>query len=302
MLVMQHAMRRLRARRNYTRHKRKFSAFGLHRPMTQSLTYMRDRSDDQVPPNPNAFPPSCEFLGMRFEPLSMEQTVERAASVSIYDNFRYIVTPNVDIVVNRHKYPSDYKEAFEAAWISICDSRILELLGNLSGLPLKAVPGSTLTERLFETVITPDTPVTMIGGDEATMKKVQERYGLKAVNIHIPPMGLRTNPDARAIAAEFVAQNPARFVFFCVGAPQGEMLAKACADRGDCKGIGFSVGASLDFLAGKQSRAPEWMQKARMEWLYRLLSEPRRLWKRYLLDGPKVFPIYFKWILRRKAR
>lgn len=245
-------------------------------------------------------PPSADFIGMRFDPLSLTQTLERASAITEQDSFRYIVTPNVDIVVNRHKYPEDYVETFGSAWLSVCDSRILELLGNASGVPLKAVPGSTVTQRLFEATITADTPVTMIGGDDSTMRKVVEKYSLKNVNIHIPPMGLRRKPDAIAAAAKFVADNPARFVFFCVGAPQGEMLAKACADRGDCKGLGLSVGASLDFLAGKQKRAPEWMQRARLEWLYRLMSEPRRLWKRYLIDGPKIFGLYLRWVLARK--
>jgi exopolysaccharide biosynthesis WecB/TagA/CpsF family protein len=96
-----------------------------------------------------------------------------------------------------------------------------------------------------------------------------------------------------------VAANPARFVFLCVGAPQQEMVAKAILDRGDARGVGLCVGASLEFLTGRVARAPLWMQRARLEWLHRLASEPRRLGRRYLIEGPKILAIWLAW---RKQR
>jgi N-acetylglucosaminyldiphosphoundecaprenol N-acetyl-beta-D-mannosaminyltransferase len=74
------------------------------------------------------------------------------------------------------------------------------------------------------------------------------------------------------------------------------MVAKACLDRGDCVGFGLCVGASLDFIGGRVNRAPLWMRTARLEWLHRLASEPKRLWKRYLLEGPKIFWLWAKWM------
>jgi len=112
-------------------------------------------------------------------------------------------------------------------------------------------------------------------------------------------MGLRKNLKAVQQCADFVAQNPARFTFICVGSPQQEMIAKACLRRGDCEGVGLCVGASLDFLAGKVARAPKWMQNLRIEWLHRLLCEPGRMWKRYLVDGPKIIFLWLEW---RKAQ
>ncbi len=80
------------------------------------------------------------------------------------------------------------------------------------------------------------------------------------------------------------------------------MIAKTALERGDCAGLGLCVGASLDFLAGKQKRAPKWMQSAKLEWLYRLASSPRRMWKRYLIEGPKIFVIWVKWVLRKNKQ
>jgi N-acetylglucosaminyldiphosphoundecaprenol N-acetyl-beta-D-mannosaminyltransferase len=57
--------------------------------------------------------------------------------------------------------------------------------------------------------------------------------------------------------------------------------------------VGLCIGASVEFLSGAKRRAPRWMQRAGLEWLYRLLSEPRRLWRRYLVKGPRVFKLWW---------
>ena len=108
-------------------------------------------------------------------------------------------------------------------------------------------------------------------------------------------MGLRRNPEAVQACAEFIKNHPSRYVFICVGSPQREMVAKAALELEGTVGLGLCVGASLDFLAGRTKRAPKWMQSIRMEWLFRLMSEPKRLWRRYLIEGPKIFLIWRRW-------
>lgn len=242
-----------------------------------------------------------DFVGTTFDPLTPMQTLSRCKWMTTNHGFRYIVTPNVDHIVRLWKEPDVYKPLYEASWLSVCDSRILELLANFSGVPLRAVPGSDLTQQLFDNVITKGEAINVIGADEDIVKKIKTRYGLETVNHHIPPMGMRRKPEAVEACAQFIHDHPARFTFICVGSPQQEMVAKACLERGDCVGLGLCVGASLEFLTGRTLRAPKFMQKIRMEWLFRLASEPKRLWKRYLIEGPKIFYIWAKWALGRKA-
>ncbi|WP_017932255.1 WecB/TagA/CpsF family glycosyltransferase [Robiginitomaculum antarcticum] len=238
------------------------------------------------------------FLGTQFQPLTADQTLQRASWITAAHSFRYIVTPNVDHIVRLSREPDVFKPLYRAAWLSVCDSRILELLARFAGIPLHAVPGSDLTRGIIEDIADTDTPVTVIAGNEAVAKTVAGKYGLTNMSVHVPPMGLRHKPDAVAACADFIASHAARYHFICVGSPQQEMIAKAALERGDCTGLGLCVGASLDFLAGVQSRAPKGMQNARLEWLYRLYKEPTRMWRRYLVDGPSVFIIYFKWIIK----
>jgi exopolysaccharide biosynthesis WecB/TagA/CpsF family protein len=241
-----------------------------------------------------------DFCGVGFHALTPAQTLQQCKAVTAQEPFRYLVTPNVDHVVRLSQEPEIYAPLYNGSWISVCDSRILELLAQKSGVHLPAVPGSDLTAQLFENIIDPTEAMCVIGGDADVLAKVKARYGLTQLYHHEPPMGLRTNPKAVQACAAFMATHKARFTFICVGSPQQEMIAQAAEQRGDCVGLGLCVGASLDFLAGKIKRAPKWMQKLRAEWLYRLLSEPKRLWKRYLVDGPKIFLIWRKWLRSQK--
>ncbi len=245
--------------------------------------------------------PRQEFCGVTFDVLSPMETLEQCKSVKATDSFRYIVTPNVDHIVRLNQEPTMFKPLYKPAWLCVCDSRILELLAKFSGLKIPAVPGSDLTAQLFDNVIEPNDPVNIIGGDVDVIEKIITRYGLTHLAHHQPPMGLRRNAEAINKAAEFIAKNPANYTFICVGSPQQEMVAKAALKRSDSKGLGLCVGASLDFLAGKITRAPGWMQQTRLEWLHRLACEPRRMWNRYLVEGPKIFIIWHKWKRANKS-
>ncbi|MED5550719.1 MAG: WecB/TagA/CpsF family glycosyltransferase [Pseudomonadota bacterium] len=234
------------------------------------------------------------FLNSAFDKIGLDTALRRITERDPASPFAFVVTPNVDHLV-RLEHDTVLATLYAQAWLTVCDSRVLELIGRMSGERIDIAPGSDLTARLFDTAIDPAEPLTIIGGTKSVVDAVTARYGLKDVRWHEPPMGLRSNPEAVAECARFVAENPSRFVLVCVGSPQQEMIAEACLDRGDCTGVGLCVGASLDFLGGKARRAPVWIQRARLEWLHRLVQEPGRMWRRYLVEGPKVFLLWQRW-------
>lgn len=235
------------------------------------------------------------FLGLDFQPMTTEAAVDHlAVSASIEAPFGYVVTPNVDHRVRLEREP-DLRPLYDDACLLLNDSRILEVLANKDGLVFPASPGADIVAELFFRVIDKDEPVVVIGCDAGDIARLKSLYGLTNVHWHDAPMGLRKKPEAIAAAAAFMAEHPARFHFLCVGGPQQEMVARAAFLRGDAKGIGLCCGASLDFLTGKTARAPAWIRKSRLEWLHRMLSEPRRLAKRYLLDGPAILRIWRKY-------
>jgi exopolysaccharide biosynthesis WecB/TagA/CpsF family protein len=200
----------------------------------------------------------------------------------------------VDHVVGLAAEPAR-RALYDGAWMLLNDSRVLQSLARKVRVELPVATGADLAERLFDTVIDKHEPVTIIGGDRESIDALKRLYNLRDVRWHEPPMNLKHKPGAIVRAAAFAATQPSRFTFICVGAPQQELIAYAIAQRGDARGVGLCVGAALDFLSGSVKRAPGWMRAAGLEWLHRLMSEPGRLWRRYLVTGPRVFSLFAAW-------
>jgi len=241
------------------------------------------------------------FLGADFDALDLDEAVDAiAAKASAQQPFVYVATPNVDHLVRLNRDAAGLSPLYREAWLVLCDSRIIQPLARLSGLNLPVAPGADIAALLFERAIGRDEPISIVGGTAETAALLAARYQLSKIAHHIPPMGLRHNPAALAAIADFIVDHPARFVFLCVGSPQQEMIARVVIERGGATGVGLCVGAALEFLTGEKARAPLWIRRAKLEWLHRLLSEPARLWKRYLVDGPEIFGIWMAWNRKRR--
>ena len=135
--------------------------------------------------------------------------------------------------------------------------------------------------------------VTILGLTAERADDLAARTGLRFRH-YCPPMGFENDPVSLTQAVRFIEGNPSRLIFLAVGAPRQEMVARALADRGIATGTGFCVGASLDFLAGVERRAPALVQRAGMEWAWRLAQNPQRLWRRYLMDDPAILRLLWR--------
>lgn len=235
-----------------------------------------------------------EFLGLRFDPIDMTTALDRITALSALPHFSYVVTPNVDHVVqqNRSDDPG-LTAAYADAALCLCDSRILARLAKFSGRRLPVVPGSDLTRALLNSAF-PARRLAVIGGDAQLHDALAGHYPQFDWQFHSPPMGVRHSPAARRAIVDFVEKAGADILFFAIGAPQSELVCAEIAAMERARGTALCVGASLEFLTGQKQRAPRWMQRAGLEWLFRLLSEPRRLWRRYLVEGPRIFAIWWR--------
>lgn len=238
--------------------------------------------------------PSSEYLlSIRFDDVTLDQAVTLLAERDPMAPFVYVVTPNADHWIRLQRQPA-LRPLYELAWLSLCDSRVIQLLAGWRGVRLEIAPGSDLTQRLFDEVVGPETPVAIIGVSEEMVASLRARYGLRRVAHHNPPMGFIRDPAAVQACVDFVLAHPSRFILLCVGSPQQEKLAAAIIAAGGATGVGLCVGASVEFVVGAKRRAPPWMQRAHLEWLHRLASEPGRLWKRYLLEAPRLVWLMMK--------
>lgn len=204
--------------------------------------------------------------------------------------FGFVVTPNVDHLIRCHEDAS-FRSRYASADYALLDSRFAaRVLRLVKGLRLQVCTGSDLTEALFRRVIVPEDRIVLIGGTDEQAAKLATTFGLRNIRHYNPPMGFVADPEAVAKCLEFIeSASPFRFCFLAVGSPQQELLASVLRQRGIARGLALCVGGSLNFLTGGERRAPRWMQRLSLEWLYRLAQDPRRLWVRYLVRGPRFF-------------
>lgn len=240
------------------------------------------------------------FLGLDFDGMDMAATLAWLHRVAAGAAFTYVVTPNVDHLVRLDRLGetgtgAEMWSAYRGATLNLCDSRIVARLARWRGVELPVVPGSDLTARLFVDVLKPGDRVAIIGGDTALRDGLSARYPHLDLVQHIPPMGLMRDAEAMAAAVAFGRNSNARFIMLAVGSPQQEVIAHRIALAGGATGCALCIGASLDFIVGRQRRAPRAFQVLGLEWSYRLMSQPGRLWRRYLIEGPRIFRLARAW-------
>jgi exopolysaccharide biosynthesis WecB/TagA/CpsF family protein len=215
------------------------------------------------------------------------------------DRYGYIVTPNVDHII-RHHEDGHFRRLYAQAAYVLLDSRFLaHTVGLVKRQVLRVCLGSDLTTAMLNSIIKPLDAMILVGGTPEQAQILKERYGLVRLRHIDPPMNFIRDPLAvETCLREIEAASPFRYCFLAIGSPQQEIIAQKLKERGSARGLALCVGAAIDFLTGIERRAPVWMQEAGLEWLYRLSRNPRRLWKRYLVRGPKIFLLLWRIELR----
>jgi exopolysaccharide biosynthesis WecB/TagA/CpsF family protein len=206
------------------------------------------------------------------------------------ERYGYVVTPNVDHLIRYYEDPT-FRAQYRAADFILMDSRFAaRLVRLLKGVQLPVCTGSDLTAHLLAKVVQPADRIVMIGGSSEQAQQIAAKYGLTDLRHHNPPMGFIKDPVAVEECLKFIeSSGPFRFCFLAVGSPQQETIAQALRARGVARGLALCIGASLNFITGHEKRAPVWMQKLALEWLFRLMHNPKRLARRYLVRGPRIF-------------
>jgi N-acetylglucosaminyldiphosphoundecaprenol N-acetyl-beta-D-mannosaminyltransferase len=196
-----------------------------------------------------------------------------------------LATLNLDHIVKLH-LSSVFRRAYAQHELVVADGNPVVWLSRLAKRPVSLVPGSELIEPMCEIAAEDDVPVALIGSTSATLamtaaRLVQSTPGLRIVLQIAPAFGFDPEGDAADQILEQIRDSGAQLCFVALGAPKQEIFA--ARGRRVVVEAGFvSVGAGLDFIAGRQRRAPVWMRRLAMEWLWRLLQDPRRLLPRYL--------------------
>ena len=232
-------------------------------------------------------PPIAVLLGLPFHDVTLDETLIHCEKVMRQDECRYMVTANVDFTTQAY-HDADLRKIVFFADRVVCDGMPLVWLSKAFGHPLRErVAGSDMVPLLFEICAREKLPVYFFGSDTATLEEakkiVENQYpGLEICGIDAPPIGAVVEWDNEEICRK-MRDSGARLLLVCLGCPKQERWIFAHhLETGVPLSIG--VGASLDFITGKQRRAPKWMQKSGFEWFWRMASSPRRLASRYGSD------------------
>ena len=211
-----------------------------------------------------------------------------------------LVTPNIDHLVKLQRDRDFYRIYRRAEWV-VCDSRVLSLLTRLSRRPIReAIPGSSFfTSYYMYHRNDPDCRIFLLGAAEGVADKAMARINAAVgrqivVGAHSPSFGFENNDaECRAIV-DIVNRSGANVVLVGVGAPKQEKWIDRWKGEKPGVKLWMALGATIDFEAGNIRRAPRAWQKMGMEWFYRFVCEPRRLFRRYFVDDPRFFYYYVR--------
>lgn len=215
-----------------------------------------------------------------------------------------VFTPNVDHIVN-----AEQDEALRAAYrevdLALVDGQPVVWASHLLGTPLPAkVSGSDVVPHLLERAGERGFRIYLLGGAGRSAELAAARLAAKGVNVvgaEGPFIGLTPQPDEPAILARVRAARP-DLLLVGLGSPKQErFIHRAAAELKPT--VCIAVGATIEFLAGTLRRAPVWMSRAGLEWLFRLATDPGRLAKRYLWNDPRFAVIVWRmWRTPRESR
>ncbi len=215
-----------------------------------------------------------------------------------------VFTPNVDHLVKLQKNQEFYSVYQEADYI-VCDSKILMYVSKFLGTPIQEkISGSDLFPAFYTYYRNDDRiKIFLLGGLGDTAKQAQQKINSKVgrniiIETYSPPFGFENDEQESQKIVELINQSGATVLAIGVGAPKQEVWIHKFKHRLENVKIFLAIGATINFETGNVQRSPKWMSEVGLEWLYRLMSEPHRLWKRYLIDD---FP-FFWLVLKQRFR
>lgn len=203
-----------------------------------------------------------------------------------------VFTPNVDHLILLQNDP-EFLEVYECADYRLCDSKILYFVSRFLGTPIKEkISGSDFFPSFCNYhKDNEDIKIFLLGAKEGVALKAQENINAKIgreiiVGAHSPSFGFEKNEQECLEIIEKIKSSGATVLAVGVGAPKQEKWIHKYKEQLPNIKIFLAIGATIDFEAGYKERAPKWVSELGLEWLHRLLSEPKRLWRRYLIGGP----------------
>lgn len=242
-----------------------------------------------------------KFLNIEIDNLKFEQAVEYAINLIKEDKFSYVVTPNVDHIVQIESN-RELKKSYENASLILTDGKPLIWISKVLRINIKdKISGSDFFPKVLERAADKDYSVFLLGAKEGVAQQASENLtkkyqGLKIAGYYSPPFGFEKDDKELKNIINIINESGADILAVGLGAPKQEIFLYERFRKNDLTTVklAMGIGASIDFEANNIKRAPKWMSDTGLEWFYRTIQEPKRMARRYGNDFVKILPIVWK--------
>lgn len=246
-----------------------------------------------------------KFMNTEVDSLNMPEVLDRIDKLIQIKKNSYVVTPNVDHIVQLEK-DSELQKVYKNADLILADGKPLIWISNYYKTPIKEkVSGSDLFPLLCEMAGKKGYKMFFLGAAKGVAARaatnLKKRYSnLEVAGVYSPPFGFEENEEEVEKILQMIIKSNVDILIVGLGAPKQEKFIFKYHDRLNVP-ISLGLGASLDFEAGNIKRAPKWMQKSGLEWLFRITQDPRRMFKRYIIDDIKIIRLVRKYKIKNEA-
>lgn len=234
-----------------------------------------------------------ELLNVEINPITQDDLLRKL-------DHGVLITPNVDQIVKLQSDKVFYNIVKRAEWV-VCDSKILFLCAKLLKEPLpEAIPGSSFFPAFYEYHKNDEScKIFLLGAMDGVAQKAMDNINKKVgrqivVGAYSPSYGFEKNQEENERIYQMINKSGANVVLVGVGCPKQEKWIDTHKTKMLGVDIWMALGATIDFEAGNIKRAPKIWCKLYLEWFYRFLQEPRRMFKRYFVDDPIFFWYFMK--------
>lgn len=244
------------------------------------------------------------FMNTFIDNVTESEAIDHIESCIKNKKIGHVITPNVDQIVRIEKDPY-FKEICDNAELLLVDGHPLMWIAKWYKTPFKEkICGSDLVPHLCDVASKKGYKIFLLGAAEGVAQKAASNLeclfpGINVVGVYSPPYGFEHNKDEINRINVMLKDSKADLLFVGMGVPKQDVFIYENKEKYQIP-MSFSIGATIDFIAGVQKRAPRWMSNAGFEWLYRLLCDPKRMFKRYILDDVSIFKL--AWNYRRKCK
>lgn len=240
-----------------------------------------------------------KFMNTEIDNLTMKETIDEIDKLIKENKNAYVVTPNVDHIV-KLETDKELQDVYKDADLILTDGKPLIWISKFYKTPIKEkISGSDLFPLLCEMATEKGYNMFFLGAGEGVAKKAAKNLTSKFPNLNVvgtysPPFGFEKDKKEIEKIISMVNKANTQILIVGLGCPKQEKFIHKYRKELNVP-ISLGLGASIDFEAGNVKRAPKWMSDNGLEWLYRLSKEPKRMFKRYIVDDIKIFKLVFKY-------